>query len=211
MRSLLILAILANTADAAPETTAETISGTPGVAGATADEALNKVTRADDQCLPKCTTELVKQTTLPANGVLQLRLSTNAMFVGRFFRIAMKDGKGAWTAWNPKGDLVLDQDDCGMSKCTNETLESVVVERTKDVVWFHMRVRFDLTRDRRDGSGFTNHHDQVIACKTAPALSCAAVTTSAWDTSRSTIRGTTVTTRSELDGKPHIDIATLKL
>jgi hypothetical protein len=126
----------------------------------------------------------------------------------------MKDGKGAWMAWSPKDDVGVSSSTCSMgNKCTEETLQSVVVERTKDIVWFHMRVQFTLRQNYpRERDGWTEEHDVVIGCKTAPALSCAAVTASSWNTSRATIRGTTVTTQSEdPDGKPHVDVTTVNL
>ncbi|MEO8703837.1 MAG: hypothetical protein ABI867_27550 [Kofleriaceae bacterium] len=122
-------------------------------------------------------TTLVRQTRLADGGALQLHRSEDSQL-----QIAMRDRSGAWMAWRKQDGLHA-----------AEEVESVVVSRGKDIVWFHLRVRYDVRR-----------HDVVIGCKPGKQLRCAAVdTTRDWTTS-AFISGTTVTTRYSVDGRLHV-------
>jgi hypothetical protein len=100
-----------------------------------------------------------------------------------------------------------------MGKCADEEIESVVISRAKDVIYFHLRVRFEVTHSdpAARAADATRRHDIVIGCKAAKALRCAAVeTTRQWTTS-AFISGTTVTTRYSVDGRLHVDTNRLAL
>jgi hypothetical protein len=181
LRSLVVVMAVSGTAAAAPAITSTTrIAGTAGTKGSLGGKP-------------------VRQATLASGGALQLHVLEDSQLA-----IAMRDKAGAWMTWQ-RPDLALLANDCGIGRC--EEVESVVVARAKDVVYFHLRVRAGAAR----ATDATRRHDIVIGCKTNATLTCAAVeTTRDWTTS-AFISGTTVTTRYSVAGRLHVETHKLAL
>jgi hypothetical protein len=208
MRSLVVVALLTSTAAAAPAITTRTVvRGTTATAtGTTATEAIHRA-HLEDECQPTCTSALVKQTSLPNGGALQLHVATSPQLQGKLVRMAHRDASGAWTAWSTN-EVVLADNACGKGTCADQDVESVVISRSQGIVWFHLRVKFALTHEdpaaRR--ADRIERHDIVIGCKPTTKLACAVVETERDWTSSVFIAGNTVTARYRADNRLRVNV-----
>jgi hypothetical protein len=199
MRFAWFLLILPSLAAAAP---AADLAATPATRGRDIDDAVAKVTRTDDTCQPHCTTRSVRTRALGGGAKLSVRTTTHSGFQGKGYVVVVENSRGTW-AWNGDGttnNVWLLDNDSGMGKTANEELEDLTITPKDGVVWIRFRIRFELVHfgEGHRHDVVTNLYDTIVACKVdGETPACASLIGARWQDASVTIRGTTVTTRSE--------------